>query len=141
MSILEDAILIALQAHKGQRDKAGDPYILHPLRMMCRMHNETERIAAVLHDVIEDSSWTAEKLREAGFSEEIIAIVDGLTRREGESYHAFIRRTEKNHVSKEVKIADLEDNMDIRRLARITESDRERLNRYLRAWRFLTGKK
>lgn len=71
MGTLEDAIQIAAEAHKGQPDKAGAPYILHPLRMMMRMKSESEMITAILHDVVEDTDWTIEKLRKKGFSEEV----------------------------------------------------------------------
>ena len=74
-AILEDAIAIAAEAHRGQTDKAGAPYILHPLRMMIRMKTEAEMITAILHDVVEDSSWTIERLREIGFSKEVLVAV------------------------------------------------------------------
>jgi (p)ppGpp synthase/HD superfamily hydrolase len=138
MPNLEDAIEIAVQAHKGQLDKAGGPYILHPLRIMCRMDNEMEQIVAVLHDVVEDTPWTLEMLRDRGFSEEIVSAVDGLTKREGESYDALIERASRNPVTKKIKIADLEDNLDARRFSRITQKDLERFTKYLRAWRALT---
>ncbi|MBN1662822.1 MAG: HD domain-containing protein [Deltaproteobacteria bacterium] len=139
MPSLEDAIEIAVQAHKGQSDKAGEPYILHPLRIMCRMDNETEKIVAVLHDIVEDTPWTLDRLRDRGFPEEIVDAVDGLTKRDGESYEALIERACGNPVTKKIKIADLEDNMDVRRFARITQQDLERFAKYLRAWRTLTG--
>jgi (p)ppGpp synthase/HD superfamily hydrolase len=85
MTTLEDAISIAAQAHKGQKDKAGAPYLLHPLRMMLRMNSEAPMIAAVLHDVVEDSDWTLEQLREKGFSDEVLDAVECLTHRDGES--------------------------------------------------------
>jgi GTP diphosphokinase / guanosine-3',5'-bis(diphosphate) 3'-diphosphatase len=85
MSTLERAIAIASGAHAGQVDKAGQPYILHPLRVMLRIASEAERIAEVLHDVMEDSGVTLELLRAEGFSSEIISAVDALTRRKGES--------------------------------------------------------
>ena len=140
MPSLEDAIQIALQAHKGQLDKAGEPYILHPLRIMCRMNNETEQIVAVLHDIVEDTDWTLEMLRERGFSEEIITAVDGLTKREGEPYDLLIDRARSSALTKKIKIADLEDNMDVRRFAQVAEKDLERFQKYLRAWRSLTEK-
>lgn len=140
MSLLEDAIQIAVQAHRGQSDKAGAPYILHPLRLMLRMHHEAEQIAAVLHDVVEDTPWTLAALREHGFPPEIIDAVDGLTRRPEESYEAFIVRAGANAIARQVKIADLEDNMDIRRIGVIGPRDTERLTRYHRAWLSLTEK-
>src|SRR5262245_15143699 len=123
MATLERAILIAAQAHLGQRDKAGAPYILHPLRLMMRMESEPAMIAAVLHDVVEDSDWTLEQLRGEGFSEEVLHAVDCLTRREDESYDEFISRAKADAVARQVKIADLEDNMNIKRIGEITPKD------------------
>ena len=134
---IEDAILIAAQAHKGIKDKAGAPYILHPLRMMMRMKTEAEMVTAILHDVVEDSSWTIEQLRERGFSEEVLEAVECVTNRNDESYEQFIERAGKNPIARQVKIADLEDNMDVKRLAALTEKDANRIAKYLRAWTLL----
>lgn len=133
MATLERALVIAAEAHQGATDKEGAPYILHPLRLMHRMVTMDERIVALLHDVVEDSPWTLDALRAEGFSEEIVAAVDGLTRREGESYDDFIKRGAANPLARRVKLADIEDNMDVRRLAEIGEKDLERLQRYQRA--------
>jgi (p)ppGpp synthase/HD superfamily hydrolase len=139
MANLEDAILLAANAHRGQTDKAGAPYILHPLRMMLRMQTDAERMAAVLHDVVEDTPWTLEGLRAEGFPEEVLEAVDRLSRREGEPYDDFMRRAAVHPVARRVKIADLEDNLDVRRIAHVTEKDAERLTRYHRAWRSLVA--
>lgn len=135
---LEDAISIAALAHKGQFDKAGNPYILHPLRMMMRMKSAEAMMAAVLHDVVEDTKWTLDQLRERGFSEEVLAAVDCLTHRTGESYEEFIERVQKNPIAHQVKIADLEDNMNIQRIGEIKPRDLERLERYHKSWSVLT---
>lgn len=137
-ALLEKAIALAVEAHQEQRDKAGQPYILHPLRMMLRMETPAEKIAAVLHDVVEDTAWTLNTLRDQGFPEEIVEAVDGLTRRKDESYDAFITRAAGNPLARRVKLADLEDNMDLRRLGDLTAKDLERLVRYKRAWTYLT---
>jgi len=138
MSTLDRAIQIAAQAHAGQKDKAGEPYILHPLRVMLAVQGETERIVAALHDVVEDSEeWTFERLREEGFAEEILEALDYLTRREGETYQAFIARAGGHPLARKVKLADLEDNMDLRRLRQIGEKEAERLARYHAAWKAL----
>lgn len=134
MPTLEDALELALQAHRGQQDKAGAPYILHPLRLMLRMEDETERMVALLHDVIEDSPFTLEDLRERGYSEEILRALDALTRHPEESYAEFIERAGQDAVARRVKLADLEDNMDLRRLAQLGPADAERLARYRAAW-------
>lgn len=137
MTPLERAIQIAVNAHAGQTDKAGQPYILHPLRLMCRVRTDEERMAAVLHDVMEDTPVTAEDLAAAGIPGRVIAALHCLTKREGESYEDFITRIEPDPIARCVKLADLEDNMDVRRLPEVTEKDRQRLDRYARAWRRL----
>jgi (p)ppGpp synthase/HD superfamily hydrolase len=139
MADLEEAIGIAVQAHQGQKDRAGAPYILHPLRMMFAVQTDAERMAAVLHDVVEDTDWTLDALRERGFPEQVLTAVDHLTRREGESYDAFVRRAAQDPVARRVKVADLEDNMNVRRIGVVSADDLERLTRYHRAWRLLTG--
>lgn len=138
--LLERAISIAVEAHRGQQDRNGAPYILHPLRMMCCVATEAEKVVAVLHDVVEDTDWTFEDLKREGFDDGTLKALDCLTKREGEDYEDFIQRSAKNSLAHRVKIADLEDNMDVRRLKRVTEKDRERLEKYLRAWRELQGK-
>ena len=131
--MLEKAILIATNAHKGQLDKGGSPYILHPLRLMFAMHNETEKICAVLHDVIEDTEITLDYLRNEGFSEEVLDALDALTRRNAETYDEFIRRIIKNKIASNVKLADLNDNMDLSRIKNPTQKDYERIEKYRKA--------
>ena len=139
MATVEDAVSIAARAHRGQKDKAGAPYLLHPLRMMLRMETEAAMMAAVLHDVVEDTEWTLERLREAGFNEEVLEAVDCLTHREGESYQEFVERVGTNPIARQVKIADLEDNMNVRRMNQLGPKELERMEKYHRAWRVLTG--
>jgi (p)ppGpp synthase/HD superfamily hydrolase len=134
MPTLEDALELAVQAHRGQRDKAGQPYILHPLRVMARLDTETERMVALLHDVVEDTPYTLERLRELGYSEEVLGALERLTKAEGEDYAAFIERVRPHPLARRVKLADLEDNMDVRRLPAVTQKDAERLARYRAAW-------
>jgi len=133
--VLIKAIEIATKCHSGQLDKAGELYILHPMRMMMKMDTEEEKITAVLHDVVEDSEVTINDLRKEGFSERILRAVDAMTKREGESYKKSIERVKKNPLAIKVKVADFEDNMDISRLKRVTEKDRQRFNRYLKYYR------
>jgi (p)ppGpp synthase/HD superfamily hydrolase len=137
MATLGRAIAIAAQAHQEQRDKAGAPYILHPLRMMARMSTEAEMIAAVLHDLVEDTEWTIDLLRAEGFGAEVLAAIECLTRRDDESYNEFIERARTNPIACRVKLADLEDNMDLRRIAQVTDRDLERLRKYHRARQLL----
>jgi (p)ppGpp synthase/HD superfamily hydrolase len=136
---IEDAILLAVEAHRGQKDKAGQPYILHPLRLMARLHGEAAPMVAVLHDVVEDTPCSLDRLRQLGYPEAVLEAVDCLThrKREGETYEAFIERVKGNPLARRVKLADLEDNMDVRRLHDITRDDCERLARYRRAWTVL----
>lgn len=133
--LLERAIEIALEAHRNQRDKAGRPYILHVLRVMMAMKTDIERITAALHDVIEDSEWTFDRLRGEGFPEQVLGALELLTKRKGEDYEAFIERVAPNPLARRVKIADLRDNLDISRLAELGASDVERLQKYLRSLR------
>jgi len=138
VSKLEEAILLAAEAHKGQVDKADMPYILHLLRMMAKMRTEPEMMAAVLHDVVEDTDWTSEQLREKGFPEEVLKAVECLTKRDEEDYMAFVERAKANRIARQVKIADLEDNMDVRRISNFTLRDAERMEKYNKAWQLLT---
>ena len=140
MSTLERAIEIATKAHQGQFDKAGRDYIGHPLRVMEMGKAEEEKIVGVLHDVIEDTDWTFEKLAEEGFSQEIISALRCVTKlSENENYDDFIDRVKKNPLAVAVKINDLTDNMDIRRLPYLSDKDVKRLKKYLKAYKRLTG--
>ncbi len=134
MSDLERAIEIAASAHRGHVDKAGKPYILHPLSLMLQFHDLDAMIVAVLHDTVEDSALTLGNLKEAGFSDEVVAAIDALTRREEESYEEFIQRLSPNPLARRVKLADLEHNMDVRRIGSVTSEDLERVEKYHRAW-------
>jgi len=128
---LERAIRIAADAHRGQKDKAGAPYILHPLRVMLSLQGEAERIVGVLHDVLEDCpDWSAEKLRAEGFAPEVMRALDSLTKRPDEDYPAFIARAARDPIGRKVKVADLTDNLDIARIPSPTARDLARLERY-----------
>jgi (p)ppGpp synthase/HD superfamily hydrolase len=135
--LIEKAIRIAVDGHAGQKDKSGQPYILHPLRVMLRGQTEDEKITGVLHDVVEDTTWTLSALKAEGFPRRVLYALDCLTRREIEGYGSFIQRLARNRLARRVKIADLEDNMDARRLASFTPNDGERFAKYLRAWHTL----
>ena len=140
MSTLERAIEIATEAHKGQFDKSGKDYIGHPLRVMEMGKTEEEKIVGVLHDVVEDTAWTFEALEAEGFSSDIIAALKCVTKTsENENYDDFIERVKKNPLAVAVKINDLTDNMDIRRLPYLSDKDVKRLKKYLKAYKRLTG--
>lgn len=133
MATLERAIAIAAQAHAGQVDKAGAPYILHPLRVMLRLGGLEERIVGVLHDLIEDTPWTLEGLRAEGFSDAVLTGIQAVTRAPNETYEAFVLRAKLDPLGRPVKLADLADNLDVSRLANPTAKDFERLERYRQA--------
>jgi (p)ppGpp synthase/HD superfamily hydrolase len=134
MSTLERAISIAAEAHAGQADKAGERYILHPLRVMLALSTDEERIVGVLHDVVEDcAGWSFERLRAEGFSEPVVSGIAAVTRNPDEDYVTFVRRAAQHPIGRRVKLADLRDNSNLARIANPSAADRQRLDRYLRA--------
>ena len=137
MSTLERAIAIAAQAHADQIDKAGEHYILHPLRVMLAMETDLERIVAILHDVVEDSGITLENLRAEGFSEDALAAIDALSKREGESKMDAAARAKRDPLALRVKLADNADNQDMIRASNPTEEDFARIEEYRRVRAFL----
>ncbi len=130
MADLDKALQLMLKAHAGQKDKGGEPYVLHPLRLMFRLEGPEERMVALLHDVVEDSALTLDSLRREGFSAAVVDAVDCLTRRKGESYEVFIQRVAANPLAVKVKVADLSDNLDLRRLKQVGDADLQRLRKY-----------
>jgi (p)ppGpp synthase/HD superfamily hydrolase len=130
MSTLERAIALAAAAHAGQVDKAGQPYILHPLRLMLAVRTPHERMAAVLHDVVEDTPTTFADLEAEGFPPEVVAAVRALTKTEGEARLDAARRAAADPIARAVKLADVTDNMDLGRIAAPTETDHARLKEY-----------
>ncbi|AKJ99327.1 MULTISPECIES: HD domain-containing protein [Pseudomonas] len=137
MSTLERAISISALAHEGQADKGGAPYILHPLKVMLRLSGDEERIVAVLHDVVEDTAVTLADLRDAGFSEATLNAIDSLTKRDGETYQAFIERAARDPMARRVKLADLAENSDLSRLGTPSQKDLERIAKYREAIDYL----
>lgn len=136
MDSLNEAIKIASTAHNKQFDKAGEPYIFHPLHLMMQCKDNLHRIVAVLHDVIEDSSFTLEFLKDY-FSEEIIIAVDCLTHRKDEDYFDYIERIKPNNLACYIKCLDLFHNMDLDRLKVVTDEDKERQKKYRKAYNIL----
>lgn len=137
MSTLERAIAIAATAHSGQVDKAGQPYILHPLRVMLALSHEDERIAAILHDVVEDTNIDIQDLQNEGFSATVIDAVCALTKRPGETRMEAATRAAQNPIARRVKLADNADNMDLSRITNPTEADFARLEEYRKVRSFL----
>lgn len=132
---LATAISIAIEAHAGQSDKYGAPYIKHVMRVMELGKTEDEKIVGVLHDVVEDTSWTFEQLTAKGLAPHQLEALRCVTKlSDDEDYDHFIDRIIPNRLACLVKINDLTDNMDIRRIPEITEKDIPRLNKYLRAY-------
>lgn len=143
--LLNRAIKIADKAHRGQTDKYGAPYIGHVMRVMNYGKTLDEKIVGVLHDVVEDCpEYDFDFLREQGFPEYILFAIKCLTKFPDldETYDDFIRRTEKSPLAIAVKLNDLRDNMDLRRVtyAELTKKDLARFNKYLKAYRYLTEK-
>lgn len=136
---LQTAILIAAQAHHGQKRKNGLPYLLHPFRVMLRMKTEKEMIVAILHDVIEDTTVTLDDLRAQGFDKEILAALDLLTKQKGQDYEEYIASISGNPLARTVKIADLEDNMNLSELPKVRKKDLNRNRKYKKAWLSLGG--
>ncbi len=135
---LERAIEIAVQAHKGASDKGGSPYILHPLAVMHNLDRDDEKIVGVLHDVVEDTQWTFEKLLDEGFSVTVVNALRSVTKQGGgEDYFDFIQRAKKNPLGRKVKIADIQHNMDVTRIKVISDKDATRLNKYKKALEIL----
>lgn len=130
--MIEKAIAIAVEAHRGQIDKAGKAYILHPLRVMLRGVNDREMIVGVLHDTVEDTPVTIDMLRKEGFSEEVLAAIACVTKEEGEEYGHFINRVLENPLATQVKLYDMEDNMNRERIPYPTEHDEARFAKYER---------
>ena len=136
---LERAIQIAVEAHAGAKDRGGKAYILHPIGVMMRCETDEEKIVAILHDVVEDTDWTFDALREEGVSETIIEALETVTKHsDDEDYDEFVQRSLKNEIGRKVKIADLRDNLDVTRVGELTDKDIERINKYKRALKTLT---
>lgn len=139
-NLLEKAITLAVDSHRGQTDKQGRPYILHPLRVMHSFTGQEEddeaRIVAVLHDVVEDCDITLQGLTRAGYPAVLVAAIDALSKRRGESYAEYLIRVQLDPLAVRVKLADLKDNLDPARpsTAMIGSEQREK---YLRALEFL----
>ena len=136
---LERAIQIAVEAHAGATDRGGKAYILHPISVMMRCETDEEKVVAILHDVVEDTDWTFDALRQEGFSETIIEALKTVTKHsEDEDYDEFIQRSLNNEIGRKVKIADLRENLDVTRIGQLTDKDIARINKYKRALSVLT---
>lgn len=136
--LLDLAALYCVSAHTEQRDKAGNAYFMHPMRVAMRCKTDDERIVALLHDVIEDNAlFTPEKLVKVGFPQYIVDAILSVTKRDGESYEDFVTRAKLNPIGRQVKLHDLEDNLDVMRLEEVNAESAARLTKYLKAHRYL----
>jgi hypothetical protein len=141
VATLEKALQIAASAHEGQKDKQGQPYILHPLRVMSRVEGEEAQIVALLHDVIEDTQVTAADLRRAGFSDAIMTALLLVTHGQDQPYADYVVACKGNPVARQVKLADLADNCRLDRTILRPERvqrDLARIHRYFLSYKFLT---
>ena len=135
------ALELAVEKHKNQTDKAGNPYILHPLHVMENVNSKEGKIVAILHDIIEDTDVTEDYLLKIGLSKRIVDAVIALTRSEAIDYQEYIKNLGSNPLAKEVKLADLEHNMDLKRLPTLEEKDLERNRKYQIAYHYLINNK
>lgn len=141
MNRLEYFLQIAVLAHAGQVDKGGAPYILHPLRVMAKVKGEAQKIVAVLHDVVEDCpDWTLERLEGEGLMPHELEALAALTKQPREEKFDYYQRVSKNPIAINVKLADLEDNLDVTRLGELTKKDFERIVEYKSAKNWLEYK-
>ena len=136
-SLRKKAEIIARKVHAGQVDKAGEEYFNHPKRVADNFCEDDMVIVALLHDVIEDTDITLDYLKKEGFSDAVLAALDAITKREGESYDQFIERVKDNPIALKVKMADLRDNMNVLRLPVLTEKDLQRIAKYHKAYKYL----
>ena len=135
--LLDKAALICVTKHAGQRDKMGQAYFQHPMRVAMRCTTDEEKIVALLHDTIEDTDVTAEYLLAEGFPQSVVDGILSVTKREGENYEDFVARAKQNPLGRVVKLHDLEDNLNALRLDRFDADMAARYNKYLAARRFL----
>jgi len=141
--MIDQAIALAVRVHADQRDKGGAPYILHPLRVMFAVGtaDQDRAIVAVLHDVVEDSDYTLSDLKAAGFPARVLDALALLTHKRGEPYMEYVARIAGNPDARRVKLADLEDNLNLNRLpGPPSEADLRRMRKYEAARDLLLGK-
>jgi (p)ppGpp synthase/HD superfamily hydrolase len=136
---IEDALVVAVEAHRGQwyPAPAPEPFILHPLRVMLGVSSRPAQIVALLHDVVEDSAVTLRDLADHGFETPIVRAVDCLSRRTGEPYEEYIDRVATDDLAREVKLSDLADNLRNNRALPATPDNLARIARYEMALRVL----
>ena len=137
--MLNKALVIAYHAHDGQFDKGGMPYILHPVTVALHVDSVDEKMVALLHDVVEDSSYSLDDLKKEGFPAHIIEAVDIITKKDGESYDSYLEKVKSNDLARKVKIADITHNSDRSRIKEISEKDLKRFKKYEKALSYLNS--
>lgn len=135
--MLIKAFILAYKAHKGQKDKAGKAYILHPVYVAMHTKGIKRKTVALLHDIVEDTEITLKDLANKGFDNEVIEAVQAITKIKGEDYTGYLQRVKQNAIAKDVKLADLKHNSDLNRLKKVTVKDISRKYKYLAAIQFL----
>lgn len=140
MDDLEEAVVFATEMHAGQTDKAGEAYIEHPLRVMHTLDCRVEKIVGVLHDTVEDTDATVKEVRDL-FGRRVAVPIALLTHSCDDEYLEYVAKIKRNEIARRVKLADLNDNMNLSRLDTITQEDLERRNKYESAYVLLTGGK
>ncbi len=137
----EKAFKIASEAHQGQLDKGGSPYIEHVLKVAeivdMAHHNDEFYIVALLHDVIEDTDMTFSDIKNFGFNERIVHSLKALTKRKSETYENYLKRVRQDSAARAVKIADLTHNSDLSRIKEPSQADYDRIKKYEKALAFL----
>lgn len=139
MSDIMKAFEFAKEKHKGQVDKSGKPYIFHPVRVSNGVETDSEKVVAILHDVLEDTDATVKDLLKIGVSLSEIDAVVLLTKEKNEPYMEYIKRLSKNDMARHVKMSDLRHNMDMSRIENPTEKDYARLEKYKKAYNYLNS--
>lgn len=138
-SMTKKAIKLIFEKHKGQVDRAGIPYVNHPLHVAEQMQDENTTIVALLHDVVEDTDTTFAELEEMGFNEEIISALKLLTHDKNVDYFEYVQEVGKNEIARKVKLKDLEHNMDLTRLDNVTNEDLLRVEKYVKSYNYLNS--
>ena len=131
------ALSLSFDAHKGQVDKSGMPYVFHPFHLAEQMADEDTTVVALLHDVVEDTNVTIDDLRKMGFNENVLSAIEHMTHLSGVPYMDYVAKIKENPIARRVKLADLKHNSDLSRLECITPYDIERAEKYKQAIKLL----
>lgn len=134
--MIEKALEIILKYHKGQTDRAGLPYVLHPITVMTMVDTELEKVVALLHDTVEDTELTLDHVKEI-FGDTVAEAVGLLTHKKGDSYTQYVEKLAYHPIARKVKMADLIHNMDITRLKRPVQRDYDRVRKYKKKFNYL----